>query len=309
MNSTEADLYDEYKGLMGRIKAMGNVAKYSILEKVADAVVRRLKRIEKRGLFGRFISYFEQYLTGLKNETFSIKKHQYGRLAGKINIPIIGKFFQNVWSFYYLSKGITNIETIYTVRVGEVEYPFLITTSHETEPPVSELKRRAGKIIGQELEYAEGVIKTVFQEKDKYENKEAVNAGVYAELTDYDIFQPEELGKFANSFIAYELWVIGRDGKRLFVSKTDEGYEIYRYEKPPNIPLLRAYLDVDFRYTVYDMAVGTAETIVKGLAKQRLYEREVGTVIGKTIKDRKDLRPDGVANPMTHYIKGYVDLS
>jgi hypothetical protein len=309
MNEDEAKLYDEYSGLIGRLKAASVAAKYSILDKAADVVLKKMKNIEKRGILGKAIDSLESYIGALKHETFSIKKHEYGKLAGRINIPIIGKFFQNLWSFYYLSRGITNIDTIYTLRVGEVEYPFFVTTSYESEPPTDELKRQAKKVIGRESEHAEDLIKTILQEKDKYENKEAVNASVYAELTDFDIMQVEDLDKFANSFMAYELWVLGRDGRRFFVTTTDEGYEIYRYEKPSRLPMLRAYLDVDFRYTIYDMAVGAAETLVKGLAKQRLYEREVRTVIGRTIRERRDLRPDNVANPTTSYIKGYVDLS
>ena len=309
MNGAEAELYDEYTGLIGRVKAAGVAVKYSVLDKIAEVVLRKMKGIEKKGLFGRVVDLLESYVKALKYETFSIRKHKYGKLAGRINIPIIGKFFQNLWSFYYLSKGITNIDAIYTLRIGEVEYPFFVTTIYEREPLTEEIKRQARKTIGHEQEHAESLIKTILQEKDKYENKEAVNAGVYAELTDFDIIQVENPNVFADSFMAYELWILGRDGRRRFLTTTDEGYEIYRYERPPKLPMLKAYLDVDFKYTIYDMAVGTAETAVKGLAKQRLYEREVRTVIGRTIKERRDLRPDGVANPMTHYIKGYVDLS
>ena len=310
MNGAEAELYDEYGGLTGRLKAGTKAFKYLFYEKALESFSKSLeqffKRAEEVRFLGVYASSMRDALDGLKTR-YKTEKHKYGRIFGRVNIPLIGKFFQNFWSLYHLSRGLTNIDCIYTIRLGEVEYPFVVETKDETFS-TADIKDRAKDALGREREYASDVVNRVFKNRSKYENVEAVNAGAYLELTDYDLLQVKDPSTYPEPFMAYELWCIGRFGRREFVTTIKDGFEIYRYMRPSNLDMLRSYLEEDFRYTVHDLVIGVTEKALPGLAKQRLYEDEVKRVIGSVIRHHRDLRVDGVPNPITFYIRDHVEL-
>ena len=224
----------------------------------------------------------------------SIEKHKNGQIMGNIRgIPLVGNFFQNLWSMGHLAyHGFTDIGAIYTVKKAGQEYA--IGLQGESSPVINTAMGNVANIgqltlIANNLDltnkYGESDARLRHPETIKgYGNAESVNAGAHMEMTDFDIGKAEEYENFAIKFEAGEYKFIKGKGKATVVGTTPAGDQIIKYERPSRFDMLKFYAKMDFRYTLYDSLIGAGEKALPALAGLRQYEQEVDAVIHNTLR-------------------------
>ncbi len=273
MRERQGGLYTEDFGFdrahSERLGAVGGTA----VNWAAEKFVRALPDAPTGNLIGETLNGFKFGLV----TRFNTKKHTNGLKAFENPIPGLRKIFQNGWSMYHLSNGITTIGAAYTVSKGGTEQP--LSLQSPGSPPLE---------IGKK-----GL--------DRYANGESIRANVVNELMDFELARSKvvDLNHFPPKYMQAELWFIGRKGKRTPTGTTDnDGNPIFKYERPSKKEYLKFFARMDFMYTAIDTTIGTVErALPAGAAKQHFYEREVDSVIRSTIRHYGNMREDGNENP------------
>ncbi|MFH0957007.1 MAG: hypothetical protein V1813_04065 [Candidatus Aenigmatarchaeota archaeon] len=201
-------------------------------------------------------------------------RHANFRQAFKNNVPVLNKVVQNFYSLYATSWGLTNsdITAILTIDGGD------------------------GKEELHGFEY-KGAIRSPDEMRDKMLNKEAINAGVIAELMNEEIETKgiRDIKDFIPLYANSEPFLYGAKGKRSLVNDKD-GKKVFRYERPSRGELFKYYLKNDLTYTILDTAIGLVVPLTE-LAKQGFYEDEVAKVIIGTQGGYGDRNIGGAPNP------------
>jgi hypothetical protein len=287
--SEEDIIYPREKGYRPKSDRASSFGKM-LLNKAGAAIVSKLPDANEHSHIGQIYNSFKR---GLRTN-YNVTKHKHGIDAFKNDIPFLNKVVQNFWSFYHLNGGVSLIDYVYTVERGNKEYLLAYGTPKQAVD-IPLLQQIAHEIQGRETSYVNSLIKSIPPDS------EATNAGVFAELTDYDLYDTKtlrDISKFQPLYSKAELWFIGRKGKRDVIGQTATGENIVRYKKPSNLQFLQYYLEMDWVYTVMDKAIGAAERALgPGIAGQRVYEREVENVIKNTCRRYGEMREDGYRNP------------
>ncbi len=291
--SEEDIVYPRNKGYRPKSSRASSLGKM-LLNKAGVAIIDALPNANEHTHLGQIYNSFKR---GLKTN-YNVTKHKHGIDAFKNNIPLLNNVVQNFWSFYHLNDGVSHVDYAYTVERGGSEI-LLGYGIPKGVPSLNKLRDTAQSIQGKEDSHVKSLVENIPPDS------EATNAGVFAELMDYDLYDTKtlrDIGKFQPFYSRAELWFIGRKGKRDVIGQTAAGENIVRYTKPTKGEFWRYYLEMDWVYTVMDKAIGTAERALgPGIAGQRVYEREVGTVIGNTCKRYGVMREDGYMNPFWNY--------
>jgi hypothetical protein len=281
----EEELYGEGFERPGsdRANAIGKL----ILFKTGENILRAIPNSTSSGVVGQFFNSVKSGLTTRAN----IRVHENGKAAFSNPIPVANAFLQNFWSAYHLGDGLTHIDYAYTVERGGREHLLTYGTPQDV-PTLSGLRTVAENIRGSEEARFNMLLDRIPSDP------EAIRSGVIHELTDGDIAEVRDLSKFQPTYSKAELWFIGRKGKRTLLGQTASGENIYAYERPSTADFWKYYGRMDMAYTFLDTAVGAAEKALgPGLAEQRVYEREIDSVIRSTARRYGNTRDDGVDNP------------
>jgi len=271
----------------------GNLIKipfYYALQKLSGAIRDAVKGD------GLIPDVLEAFFGGL-NEYALSKYHESGLKAFKMpRLGGLNKIFQNGWSLaHLLYGGLTKIERAYTIRIDGEEYIAHIQSKGQPTPSknyfeqiISQYKDRIPQLSSELFKAVAG---------GRYENKIARVAGVYAELTDYDVEglveNPEKILPY---FQVSELYAIGNGKRRKIYSFN--GVEIIEYSRD-NIKTLMHHAKTDFLYSIYGLLLSGLEKTFKGLRKVYVYDREARRSIKLALKRK---RPDGYENPFYKYV-------
>jgi hypothetical protein len=241
-------------------------------------------------------------------QTFNAGKHNEGQRAFENTIPGLKKVIQNLYSFYQLKNGVTTLDEVYTVKWNDVngngnaakEYLLAVHGEKESAMSVDILRTLASRLVGNNLACREqrDNIRRVM-ESDKYGYKEAINAGVYQELTDKDILSPKimDIQKVPPLYQKAELALFGEKGKKeVAATGTANGhdYTIYRYGKPSTADFWKFYAELDLLYSATGITAGAAERLLKGIGAQRIYLTEITNVLNSSLN-----RYGGSMNPLS----------